>query len=138
MILKVCLDSNVLVSGIVYGGVPGTIVDMVFAKELRVVTSAFILDEVERNAMKCGQDRWTIRFLRRRLEELAEFSEPKGNIKVKGVESGDLMVLETACLAKTPYLVTGDKELLALKHFKYTRIIEPRHLLEIIAGTHRR
>jgi len=136
--LKVCLDSNVLVSGIVYGGVPGTIVDMVFAKELRMVTSAFILDEVERNTMKCGQDRWTIRFLRKRLEELAEFSKPRGQIKIKGVEPGDLMVLETAWLAKAPYLVTGDQELLALKHFKYTRLIEPRHLLEVIAGVRKR
>ncbi|MBI2605729.1 MAG: putative toxin-antitoxin system toxin component, PIN family [Deltaproteobacteria bacterium] len=130
--LKVCLDSNVLVSGIVYGGLPGVIVDLVFAKDLRLVTSEFILDEVERNAMRCGQDRWSIRFLRHRLEELAEFTNPKGHIKVRGVDPGDAMVLETAWLAKARYLITGDQDLLRLKHFKYTRIIEPKHLLELL------
>ena len=128
--VKVCLDSNVLVSGLAYGGLPGKIVDLVLAKHIRLATSEFILDEVERNLRKCGQDRWTASFLRRRLTDLAEFYTPKGQLKIKGISPADALVVETASLAKARYLVTGDQELLALKHYKYSRIIQPRHFMK--------
>ena len=49
---------------------------------------------------------------------------------------GDNLVLATAESAGTPYLVTGDKELLRLGRYKATAILTPRrfgHVLETTA-----
>ena len=132
--LKVCLDSNVLVSGLVFGGQPGKIVDQaLIGKNWRLVTSQHILDEVERNTIKCGVSRWKVRRLVQRLADAAEFSTPKGQLKLPSLEPGDLLVLETAWLTRARYLITGDKAFLALGHYKYTRVIEPKHFLALVA-----
>ena len=77
-------------SGLVYGGQPGKIVEMaLIGKGWRLVTSQFILDEVERNIIKCGVSRWKARLLKRRLSDAAEFSVPAGQLKIRGLDAGD-------------------------------------------------
>ena len=47
--IKACIDTNVWLSGIVFSGAPAEIVQLAMKKKFHVVTSDFILNEVERN-----------------------------------------------------------------------------------------
>ena len=47
-VIRVVLDTNVLVSGLLFGGVPGTLVDLWKAGRIRPVMSKKMVDELLR------------------------------------------------------------------------------------------
>ena len=101
--LRVVLDTNVLVSGLAYpGSVPGRIVGAWRRGGLDVVLSKYILDEMVRVLPKLSSNKRSpaeIRDLADSFLFTAEIFEP---------------VLGTLLAAKADYLITGDKDLLAL------------------------
>ena len=50
--LKVCIDTNVWLSGLVFGGPPAEIVDLAMKKRLEVILSTSILNEIHKNLVK--------------------------------------------------------------------------------------
>lgn len=116
--LRVVLDTNVLVSGLAYpGSVPGRIVTAWRQGGLEVVLSHYILDELVRvlpRLPRIGLTPAEIRDLVDSFMFLADIVEPEG------VPAGDLRdpadqpVLLTLLAAQVNYLITGDKDLLAL------------------------
>jgi len=116
--LRVVLDTNVLVSGLAYpGSVPGRIVTAWRQGGLDVVLSRYILDELVRVLPRLPRVRLTsteIRDLADSLMFLADVVEPQGEQDENLRDPGDQPVLLTMVAAKADYLVTGDKDLLAL------------------------
>lgn len=56
--MTVCLDSNVYISAIAFGGKPLKVVDRALSREFLLVTSPHILQEVRRNLLdKIGLDK---------------------------------------------------------------------------------
>jgi putative PIN family toxin of toxin-antitoxin system len=116
--LRVVLDTNVLVSGLAYpGGVPGRIVSVWRQGGLDVVLSRYILDEMSRvlprlSRIRLGQDE--IRDLVDSFTFLADIAEPDGGRNESLRDAADQQVLGTLFAAKADYLITGDKDLLAL------------------------
>lgn len=112
--LRVVLDTNVLVSGVgVPGSVPGCIVTAWRQGGLAVVLSRFILDEV----VRVSRIRLTpaeIRDLADSFMFLADVVEPEGELNANLRDPADQPVLLTLLVAKADYLITGDKDLLAL------------------------
>lgn len=132
--IKACLDTNVLVSGIIFSGAPAEIVSLAFSRKFHLVTSLFILDELERNLVnKFSQSPRKIRKLIYRISEIADVYDPKGTVHLIKECPGDNFVLETAWIGRAKYLVTGDKtHLLPLKVFRNIRIIEPANFLQLL------
>jgi putative PIN family toxin of toxin-antitoxin system len=116
--LRVVLDTNVLVSGLAYpGSVPGRIVSAWRQGGLDVVLSRYILDELVRvlpQLPKISMTPAEIRDLADSLMLLADVVEPAGQPDVDLRDSADQLVLLTLLAADVHYLVTGDKDLLAL------------------------
>ncbi len=116
--LRVVLDTNVLVSGLAYpGSVPGRIVSAWREGGLEVVLSRYILDELVRvlpRLPKVGLSTAEIRDLADSLMFLADFVDPVGTQEAALRDPADQPVLWTLLVAKADYLVTGDKDLLAL------------------------
>lgn len=116
--LRVVLDTNVLVSGLAYpGSVPGRIVTAWRQGGLDVVLSRYILDEMVRVLPRLPRIRLTpaeIRDLADSFMFLADVVEPEGAPDAKLRDPADQPVLLTLVAAKADYLVTGDKDLLAL------------------------
>ncbi len=116
--LRVVLDTNVLVSGLAYpGSVPGRIVTAWRQGGLDVVLSRYILDEMVRVLPRLPRIRLTpaeIRDLADSFMFLADVVEPEGVPDAKLRDPADQPVLLTLVAAKADYLVTGDKDLLAL------------------------
>lgn len=116
--LRVVLDTNVLVSGLAYpASIPGRVVGLWRQGSLDVVLSRFILDEMARvlprlSRIKLSADE--IRDLVDTFMFMADVVEPVGEPDKRLRDSADQQVLGTWRAAQADYLVTGDKDLLAL------------------------
>ena len=116
--LRVVLDTNVLVSGLAYpGSVPGRIVSTWRDGGLDVVLSRYILDELTRVLPRLERIHMTpaeIRDLVDSLMFIADVVEPDGVPDAKLRDPADQAVLLTLVASKADYLITGDRDLLAL------------------------
>lgn len=116
--LRVVLDTNVLVSGLAYpASVPGRIVGVWRQGGLEVVLSRYILDELTRVLPRLTRVRLSageIRDLVDSLMFLADMVEPDACTEGALRDAADQQVLGTLLAARADYLITGDKDLLAL------------------------
>jgi len=116
--LRVVLDTNVLVSGLAYpGSVPGRIIHLWRQGGLDVVLSRYILDEMTRVLPRLSRiDLSTseVRDLVDSLMFLADIVEPDTEQDASLRDPGDQQVLATLRVSQADYLITGDKDLLAL------------------------
>ncbi|MCY1544525.1 putative toxin-antitoxin system toxin component, PIN family [compost metagenome] len=116
--LCVVVDTSVLVSGLAYpGSVPGRIVAVWRQGGLDVALPHYILDEWARVLPRLPQIGMTpveIRDLVDSLMFLADIVEPEGAQAADLCDPADQPVLLTLVAAKADYLITGDKDLLAL------------------------
>lgn len=132
--LKVCIDTNVWISGVLFTGKPSEVVTAAFDRKFELVLSQVILDEVERNLLnKFKFSQKSVRKLINRILQIAELYEPSGTIKIIPNGHTDNLVLETALQGKAKYLVTGDREhLLPLKVFKNMKILDPAKFMVVL------
>ncbi|MGD0443447.1 MAG: putative toxin-antitoxin system toxin component, PIN family [Edaphobacter sp.] len=116
--MRVVLDTNVLVSGIAYPeSVPGRIVRVWRQGGLDVVLSRYILDEMSRvlpRLTRISLSADEIRDLTDSFMFLADIVEPDGEQDVGLRDAADRQVLATLRASRADYLITGDKDLLAL------------------------
>lgn len=117
--LRVVLDTNVLVSGLAYPtSVPGRIVGAWRQGQVDVVLSHFILNEVARVLPSLRRVRLSAVELRDLLDSfmfLADVIEPDPAWSDPELrDAHDQPVLATLAAAQAKYLITGDKDLLAL------------------------
>jgi len=116
--LRVVIDTNVLVSGLAYPtSIPGHIVTLWRHGTLDVALSRYILDETARvlprlTRIQLSSDE--IRDLVDSLMFLADVVEPAMRDEEDLRDPADQKVLGTLIAAKADYLITGDKDLLAL------------------------
>jgi putative PIN family toxin of toxin-antitoxin system len=120
MDLRVVLDTKVLVSGLAYpASIPGRIVSAWRQGALDVVLSRYILDEMVRVLPRLRRLQMTsaeIRDLADSFMFLADIVAPEGTQDSTLRDPADQHVLLTLVAARAHYLVTGDKDLLALAH----------------------
>jgi putative PIN family toxin of toxin-antitoxin system len=116
--LRVVLDTDVLVSGLAYPeSVPGRILEAWQNGGLSLVLSRYILDEMVRVLPRLARiklSRAEIRDLADSFMLLAEIVEPSSKVEKALRDRADLPVLQTLQASKADYLITGDKDLLAL------------------------
>jgi putative PIN family toxin of toxin-antitoxin system len=116
--IRVVLDANVLVSGLAYPkGIPGQIVNAWLTGSLAVVLSRYILDEMVRVLPRVPANRRTpeeIRDLAEGFLGLAQVVVPDSEIEPALRDPGDQQILGTLRASRADYLITGDKDLLAL------------------------
>jgi putative PIN family toxin of toxin-antitoxin system len=115
--LRVVLDTNVLVSGLAYpGSVPGRIVSVWRQGGLDVVLSRYILDEMTRVLPRLNRIHMSSSEIRDLVDSfmfLADIVEPDGR-DASLRDEADQQVLGPLLASQADYLITGDKDLLAL------------------------
>lgn len=118
--LRVVLDTNVLVSGLAYpGSVPGRILSVWRQGGLDLVLSRYILDELVRVLPRLPRLQFTAAEVRDLVDAFmfkADIVEPEGAPDPDLRDPADQPVLLTLVASRADYLVTGDKDLLALAH----------------------
>jgi len=131
-VIRVCLDTNVLISAALFDGKPEEILRLIEEDKLILVISPAILVETTRVLVnKFQRDKEEVTRFIKLLYDLGEITRPKGNIRlIKKVS--DNRILECAIEGGIDYIVTGDKKhLLPLGKFKNIPIITPGEFLKI-------
>ncbi len=128
--MRVLLDSNVLISAILFGGIPRKILEVALVGDVDLITSPPLLAELERVlTQKFGFRSTTAASIRAELEALGEVVEPTAIEQVTRSSADDL-VLAAAVAGQVEVIVTGDKELLGIATYEGVRIESPRTFFE--------
>lgn len=116
--LRVVMGTNVLVSGLAYpASIPGRTLAACRRGGLELVLSRYILEELTRVLPRLSRVQFSaaeVRDLADSFLFMAEIVEPSVEPDERLRDSGDQAVLGTLRTAQADYLVTGDKDLLAL------------------------
>ncbi|MDO8583145.1 MAG: putative toxin-antitoxin system toxin component, PIN family [bacterium] len=133
--VKVVLDTNVLVSAIIFGGKPIQIIYSVIEEEIIAVTSPILISELKKVlTRKFPLRKIDFESVVKNIEEMFTTIQPKKTINVSRDED-DNRVLEAAWESKCNYIVMGDRDLLDLKVFKKIKIVTPDTFLsEMLSG----
>ncbi len=123
--ITACLDSNIYVSAIAFGGKPLKVVERAINRDFLLVASTHILQEVHRNLIgKLGLNKKRVNQFLVDITEISSVFVPSGKACFIQHE-GDNLILELALMGGCDVLVTGDKKhLLPLKTFQGV-VIEP-------------
>ena len=116
---RVVLDTNVLVSGLAYpASIPGHIVAEWRQGGLNVVLSRYILDEMVKVLPKLPRIKLNESEIRELADSFmfrADIVEPETRPEPTLRDEADQLVLGTLLASDANYLITGDKDLLALR-----------------------
>ena len=121
---RVTLDSNVYVSGFVFGGKPKRVLEMAIDGEIEVAVSDPIIQEVRRHLL--GKFGWSEPRATEAVESITEFAKhvtPTETIDTVPTDPDDNRVLECAVSAGSQTIVTGDDDLLRLVAFRGIEIV---------------
>jgi len=129
--MKIVLDTNVLVSGIFWGGVPEKILELAINGEVEIYATEEILNEYFRIIEKIGKkDKDLCSQWKMLLIQIVKIVQPINKIKICRDPKDD-MFLECALSSRSKYIVSGDDDLLSLKEVNEIQIITAKKYLEM-------
>lgn len=127
--IRVILDTNVLISGIYWGGNPGKIISLWLKEQIVLCFSPETLAEfINKLAGKFQMPPHLLNQWQELFEEQGLLFLPSQTMTLCH-DKKDNMFLELALASEADFLITGDKDLLVLKGFHQTKIIKPRDFL---------
>ena len=126
---KVVLDTNVFISGLIFGGNCEKILRLVKEDRLTLLISPRTHNEVLSKLPKFGLDNDYISRQDAQIRTKATKALPKIKLDICR-DPKDNMFLELCLAGRADYLITGDKDLLALKTFQSSRILTPKKFLD--------
>ena len=132
--LKVVLDTNVLVSVLISDGKPRELFRKGIESQFLILTSDPMLKELAhvlcRPKFKTNPNE--IRRITLAIHNSAEVVSVKTKLKVVKADPKDDIVIETAYNGHADFIVTGDRHLLELESFKGTKIITVEKALKLL------
>ncbi len=132
--LKVVLDTNIFVSGILFGGNARTILNLIIQGKLRLFVSEEILAELSDvlRRKKFDFPLENIRHILYEIELISEFITPEIHHEITAKDPDDNMIIDCAVAAQADYIVSGDSDLLELVTFQKIGIVSPNDFLKKI------
>lgn len=128
--MRVVLDTNVVVSALLFGGKPREVLMLAIGYKITAVVSPVLLAELSEVLAKkfCFPQRAVLAVEDKYLG-LCLLVRPPEKVTVLADEA-DNRVLEAAVAGKCQYIITGDKELLRLGNYQKARILSPEQFLK--------
>lgn len=129
---KLLIDTNILISALVYGGKPEQVLRLILEKKAMGVTSLVLLAEfLGILAQKFHFQPKKIQQAERLVKKNFHFVYPKETLDVVGDED-DNRVLEAAVEGDCSFIVTGDRQLLILGEFRGIKIVNADQFLKSV------
>lgn len=126
---KVVIDTNIFISGLLFGGNPEKVLKAwISHKFILCISPELQVELVIKLQNKFGVKDTYITSLLVSFDEYAEKYIPHKKISLVR-DPNDNFLLELAEEAQAEFLITGDKDLLSLGSHKSTRIVTPREFL---------
>jgi putative PIN family toxin of toxin-antitoxin system len=130
---RVVADTNIFISALMFGGLPGSFLDLAFLRSFQLVTSPILLDELdEKLRLKFGLSARDAEQVRAKLEGTALVLTPELALKVIVEDPDDDRVLECAVAGEADYIVSGDRHLLKLGSYQGISIVSAREFMDAI------
>ena len=132
--MKVVVDTNVLVSGVFFGGMPSKILEAWRDKGIDVVVSPDILEEYRRVGEHL-ETQFTDVSLAPFLAILvmnAEIIEPPDLPEQVSRDSDDDKFIACALAGGCHVIISGDKDLLSISGYRGVKVVTPREFLESV------
>ena len=132
--LRVVLDTNILISALGWKGASREILEKCINDKIRLLESNDLLEELI-NVLKRPKFDFIpplkkAEFLRY-LVEISEIIHPKENLETIKDDISDNKVLECAIEGNADYIISGDEHLLNLKQFKGIKIISAKEFVQV-------
>ncbi|MBI3986839.1 MAG: putative toxin-antitoxin system toxin component, PIN family [Lentisphaerae bacterium] len=135
---RIVVDSNVIISGFLFGGNPARVLGSVVEGVARCFTSLPILDEVRGvlQRPKFGLSAEQALAFVDEFHLLCHVVDPRNKVQAIADDPKDNMVLECADAADADVIVSGDAHLLDLGQWGSIRIVSPSDFIKEIGGQH--
>lgn len=135
--ITVVLDTNIIISGLLFGGKPKEILQLITKGKLKGFISPYILFEVKDVLIK--KFNWNLE-MTNLLEDLLKKDfvviHPKKTINFIKRVKADNRILECAVESEADFLISGDKrDILKIKRIRKTKIVTPEELLMIVKSS---
>ncbi|MBI4829248.1 MAG: putative toxin-antitoxin system toxin component, PIN family [Nitrospinae bacterium] len=128
--MRVVLDTNVIIAAFAARGLCADVLEVCLARHT-IVMSGHILSEVERNLIrKLRLPKDTVESAISYLKEISEVVEPAKIEHSQCRDKDDIKIIGTAMGGGAGIIITGDGDLLTLKHHRTVRILTPRAFWE--------
>jgi putative PIN family toxin of toxin-antitoxin system len=135
--VRLVLDTNIVVSGLIWGGVPRRLLDLGQDGQVMLFTSSILLDELAKvlfrekfEAMLASQN-LTPPFLMQHYGMLTRLVTPRV-IEHSARDLDDDVVLGTAMAAQANIIVTGDNDLLVMHPYHGIQILNPADAVRVL------
>ncbi len=139
--MRAVIDTNVLLSGLLWRGAPHELLNHVRSGELTLIGSPALLSELTDVISRAQFDAILNRTNTSRsrtldeLHRLAEVIEPPPLPQPVCRDADDDAVLAVAIAGQADFIVSGDDDLLSLKHYRDIPIITPAEAVQRIKAS---
>jgi len=130
-LLKVTLDTNIIVSALIFGGNSKRIIEKLTRREFTAYTSPQLVSElIDVLLKKFNFSKKMIVLLEAQIITLFNMVYPTETISIVR-DIDDNRKLEVAVESKSSIIVSGDKDLLDLKKYESIKIVSPKDFLDL-------
>ena len=127
---RAVLDTNVVISGLLFGGPPRQILQLALEGSVEWLISAEIEQELERVLnVKFPQHHEILRETMSAIQEIMIHVVPRQSVSIIREDPSDNRVLECALAARADVIVSGDRHLLSRVKFMRIPILSPQAFL---------
>jgi uncharacterized protein len=131
--VKVVFDTNVYVSSILTGGLPSQVLRIAMHAGFSICVSAAIVSEIHEVLRRQGVRSALVAALLREIKKNARLVKiPRDKQWAAGLTEKDNCILATAVMANADYLVTGDRQIRAVRRVRRTQIVTPREFVTVL------
>jgi hypothetical protein len=136
-VIRVVLDTNVLVSGLLFGGIPEKLIGLCKSGHVQAVMSREMVDEFLRvlTYPKFQLSEAEIQYLLyiQVIPHVEMITARPSPVVIRDDPSDD-MFLRCAVAGHARYIISGDRHLLNLKTYRRIKIFSPADFLSIESG----
>jgi putative PIN family toxin of toxin-antitoxin system len=130
---RVTVDTNVLISALLFQGLPGRFLALALASRFQLITSPVLLDELdEKLRFKFLWSPAKTTQIRNELEILCDVVSTINHLAVIAEDPDDDRVLECAIAGMADCIVSGDRHLLKLGSYDGIPIVTVRDFMDQI------
>ncbi|MGI0041164.1 MAG: putative toxin-antitoxin system toxin component, PIN family [Nitrosopumilaceae archaeon] len=132
--LRIVLDTNILVSAIISNGKPRKLFKMGIDGKYKILISKETLDELSKvlQRQKFKMTGGEIICVVSALMKTGENVRITSNFEVISNDPDDNIIINTAHDGNADYIVSGDKDIKTLKNFKKIKIVSVDEMLKIL------